>query len=85
MTKLKNSKCDITQKLKMCQNSKNQNVTKLKTSNVAKLKKTQILTNLISLNYKKEKTHKLKLRENFCLSSSCYKTQKLNNKKNSKT
>ena len=40
MTKLENSNCDKTQKLKFLQNSKTKNMTKLKkTKNVTKLKK----------------------------------------------
>ena len=52
-TKLKNSKGDKTQKLKMFQKSKTQNLTKLKNSNCDKTKK----------NYC-DKTHKLKLWQN---------------------
>ena len=52
-TKLKNSKCDKTQKLIMCQISKTQNGTKLKSQNVTKLK-----------NSKCNKTQKLKIGQN---------------------
>ena len=42
MAKLKNSNCDKTQKKKLCQNLKDQIVTKLKNSNCAKLKKIKL-------------------------------------------
>ena len=44
VTKLNNSKCDKTQKLKMWQNSKTEIVTKPKNSNCYKAKNTQIVT-----------------------------------------
>ena len=64
VTKLKNSKCDIIQKLEIWPNSTTKKVTKLK---LKKFKK----KNLINLEC--DKTPKLKLSKN----SNCYKTQKI--------
>ena len=58
MTKLKNSNCDQTQKLKLQHNSKTQIVTKLKNSNCNKTE-TKIVTKLKNSNC--DKTQKLKL------------------------
>ena len=72
MTKLTNSKCDKTLKLKILQNQQLRNE-KLKKSfkKIGITKKTQIVTNLISLNSEKnhepnflEQTEKLKLLQN---------------------
>ena len=46
VTKLQNSNCDKTQKLKLWPNSKNQILTKLKNSNCDRTKKNQIVTKL---------------------------------------
>ena len=56
VTKLKNLKCEKTQNFKKLKNS---NITELKKLNVTKLKKNQFVTDLITLNCEREKSHKL--------------------------
>ena len=89
MTKLKNSNCDKTQKLKLWPNLRTQMATKLKKSicdktQILKLwqnSKSQIVTKLKNSNC--DKTQKLKLWQ--LKNSNCDKTQKLKLWPNSKT
>ena len=61
MTKLKNSNCDKTQKLKLRPNTKVLNVTTFKNSNCDKIKKKNCDN---TQNSNCDKTQKLKLRQN---------------------
>ena len=68
VNKFKNSKCDITQQLKMWQDSKTQNVTKLTKSKCEKINKSKC-----------DKTQKLKIWQNLKLKKTKQKTKYVTN------